>query len=376
LDVNGDVQWQKTYGGSGDDKANSLIATADGGYAVTGQTSSFGAGVADVWVLKLDANGNVAWQKTYGGSGDDEAISLVAIADDGFAVAGWTTSFSAGHDADAWVLKLDASGTVLWQKTYGGDNYDVARSLVASDDGGFAVAGWTASFGLPFNAAWLLKLDAGGTIQWQKTYAGGNGDAAASLVAPPGGGYALAGDTDSFGVDGDAWVLKLDAGGGIGASCGLIGASNATVTTSTATVLSTTAAPATPSVTVGASSAVPVDSSATTAQQCVSSSTVHVAGLQAGYRDTGHGYRVGARLDVQDQDGQPVEGSTVAVGVRLPDGSVRRLAATTDVQGQAHVSLLSQQTGAYRFCVARITKAGYTYDPSQNARTCDRVTVP
>ncbi|HHT9118139.1 MAG TPA: hypothetical protein ACFYD1_05875, partial [Candidatus Hypogeohydataceae bacterium YC38] len=111
--------WAAIYGGANEERAYSIQQTSNGGYIVAGWTRSFGAGEADAWVLKLKADGTVEWQKTYGGVKDDMAYSIQQTSDGGYIVAGGTKSFGAG-EADAWVLKLRADGTVEWQKTCGG----------------------------------------------------------------------------------------------------------------------------------------------------------------------------------------------------------------------------------------------------------------
>ncbi|MDE2180364.1 MAG: hypothetical protein KGJ40_05895, partial [candidate division NC10 bacterium] len=205
----------KTYGGANDDWIGSIRQTTDGGYIVAGYTTSFGAGNADAWVLKLDATGAVQWQKTYGGVGYDEATSIQQTTDGGYIVAGYTNSFGAGYQ-DAWVLKLDSTGTVVWQQTYGGTDYDYATSIQQTTDGGYIVAGRTRSFGgAGFDDAWILKLNSTGTVEWQKTYGGTGGDEATSIQQTTDGGYIVAGST-SFGAgNADAWVLKLDAVGAV-----------------------------------------------------------------------------------------------------------------------------------------------------------------
>jgi predicted secreted protein len=210
--------WARTYGGSDTDGALSIQQTTDRGYVVAGYSGSFGAGGNndwDVWILKLDANGEMLWQKTYGGDGDDITASIQQTADGGYVTAGYTTSFGAG-DFDAWVLKLDASGEIQWQKTYGGSSNDFARSIQQTADGGYIVAGFTYSFGAGEDDVWVLKLDASGEIQWQKTYGGSNGEEAYSIQQTADGGYVVAGGTTSFGAGGlDVWVLKLNAKGEI-----------------------------------------------------------------------------------------------------------------------------------------------------------------
>ncbi|MHA2635190.1 MAG: InlB B-repeat-containing protein [bacterium JZ-2024 1] len=155
--------WARTYGWADGDWAGFIQQTSDGGYIVAGDTYSFGAGSRDIWVLKLDANGNVLWQKTYGGANWDGADSIQQTSDGGYIVAGSTYSFGAGY-RDIWVLKLDANGNVLWQKTYGGGNWDRAYSIQQTSDGGYIVAGDTYSFGAGSSDIWVLKLDANGNI--------------------------------------------------------------------------------------------------------------------------------------------------------------------------------------------------------------------
>ena len=215
LNSDGTVAWQKTYGGASSDGASSIRQTSDGGYIVAGGTNSFGAGEGDIWVLKLNSDGTVAWQKTYGGAGDDLAFSIQQTSDGGYIVAGRTYSFGAG-ERDFWVLKLNSDGTVAWQKTYGGGVIDEATSIQQTSDGGYIVAGYTSSFGAGGDDIWVLKLDGDGNVAWQKTYGGGSDDEAHSIQQTNDGGYVVAGRTSSFGAGGDdIWVLKLDGDGNV-----------------------------------------------------------------------------------------------------------------------------------------------------------------
>jgi uncharacterized delta-60 repeat protein len=216
LNGRGDVVWQKTYGGRYDDYSSSIQQTSDGGYIVAGYTNSFGAGYYDVWVLKLNGRGDVVWQKTYGGDGDDRAHSIQQTSDGGYIVAGYTDFWGAGRRLDFWVLKLNGRGDVVWQKTYGGEDDDEAYSIQQTSDGGYIVAGYTQAFGAGLDDFWVLKLDSSGHIQWQKTYGGEDDDEAYSIQQTSDGGYIVAGRTKSFGAGGmDFWVLKLDASGDV-----------------------------------------------------------------------------------------------------------------------------------------------------------------
>ncbi|MGR3177185.1 MAG: hypothetical protein ACUZ8E_03905 [Candidatus Anammoxibacter sp.] len=254
LDSGGDILWQKTYGGSNDDEATSIQQTSDGGYIVAGSTDSFGAGLSDIWVFKLDSNGNIQWQKTYGGTNHDEPFFLQQTSDDGYIVSGETRSFGAGGE-DVWVLKLNSSGNVQWQKTYGGVGGEGGMTCQATD-GGYIVAGSTESFGAGNEDAWVLKLDSNGNVQWQKVYVGV--DEAENIQQTSDGGYIVTGSTESFGAGGaDFWVLKLKSDGTIDSSCDFIQDttvsgidSNATVTNTNATVSNTNVTPQNTSATV------------------------------------------------------------------------------------------------------------------------------
>jgi hypothetical protein len=210
LDANGNLQWTKTIRGGG---GSSLIQTADGGYAIAGDTYSFGAGLLDVYVVKLDANGNLQWTKTIGGKKEDIGFSLVQTADGGYAIAGFTQSFGAGK-WDVYVVKLDANGNLQWTKTIGGPKDDQGFSLIQTSDGGYAVAGFTKSFGAGEADVYVVKLDANGNLQWTKTIGGEYFDGGSSLIQTADGGYAIAGATQSFGAGLlDVYVVKLDAHG-------------------------------------------------------------------------------------------------------------------------------------------------------------------
>ncbi len=215
LDANGNIQWQKTYGEDNNDAPYSIQQTSDGGYIVAGKTYSFGAGISDYWILKLDADGNVQWQRTYGGTSAEYVSSIQQTSDGGFIVVGDTLSFGAG-DYDWWILKLYDNGSIQWQKTYGGENYESPNSVQQTSDGGFIVAGRTESFGAGDSDSWILKLDANGNVEWQKAYGGQNYESALSIQQTSDNGYIVIGITNSFGAGGnDYWILKLDANGNI-----------------------------------------------------------------------------------------------------------------------------------------------------------------
>jgi len=239
-DANGNVQWAKTYGGTDYDWAYSVQQTSDGGYIVAGETRSFGAG--DIFLIKTDANGNVIWTKTYGGT---SASSVHQTSDGGYIVAGGTSSFGAGG-SDIFLIKTDANGNVQWAKTYGGTSDDYAHSVQQTSDGGYIVAGRTFSFGVINGDIFLIKTDANGNVIWAKTYGGTYWDDASSVQQTSDGGYIVAGYIDSFGAGGDNFFLiKTDANGNIG-SCGIVRNASPTVNTVSPTV--TTPSPSVSSV--------------------------------------------------------------------------------------------------------------------------------
>lgn len=232
-DSAGNVVWERVFGGGFDDRAYDLHLTSDGGYVLAGRIVA--AGGANSRVMKLDSTGTVTWQRFLISPGQNEALAVQPADDGGYVISGPTIAFGAGN-GDAWVVKLDASGTVLWQKTYGGAAYDTASDLRATGDGGFVVAGNTRSFGAGQDDIWLLKLSATGSILWQRTFGGAAAERAYSVRATSDGGLIVAGETQSFGAGNvDVWLLRLGPTGGIG-ECAAVGDSNAAVAESNSTI--------------------------------------------------------------------------------------------------------------------------------------------
>jgi len=224
-----DIEGRWAYGGDDDDRACSVQQTSDGGYILTGNTLSFGAGREDIWVLKLSLGGNIEWQRTYGGVDDDIACSVQQTSDGGYILAGNTLSFGAGRE-DIWVLKLSQGGDIEWQRTYGGDNDDRACSVQQTSDGGYIIGSNTQSFDTGEVFFLILKLTNSGDIEWQKILGAGLGEKANTVKHSSDGGYIVAGSISSFGAGGsDFWVLKLLQDGNIDLPCRFIKNSNAQV---------------------------------------------------------------------------------------------------------------------------------------------------
>jgi hypothetical protein len=218
-DALGNVEWSKTYGNPAEnvEEARSLVATSDGGYALAGSMSVWSEGEfypdgSDFWLVKTDSFGNMLWNQTYGGEGTvnmEEARSLVVAPDGGYALAG-----SAGPlrgFIDFWLVKTDSFGNMLWNQTYGGEDRDWACALVLASDGGYVMAGVT-KFDPPSDDGLLVKTDALGNMLWSKRYGGVASDGALSLVATSDGGYAFAGSSQLTGST-DFWLVKTDANG-------------------------------------------------------------------------------------------------------------------------------------------------------------------
>ena len=257
------IQWQKCLGGTGDDLAYSIQQTSDGGYIVAGSSSSNNGDITghhdygivvdrngishyvtglDYWVVKLSSSGTIEWQKCLGGRGYDEAYSIRQTRDGGYIVAGETNStdgdVTGTHPGrlDYWVVKLNNTGSIEWQKTLGGIEDEEARSIQQTNDGGFIVAGWADSndgdvsgnhVGTP--DYWVVKLSSTGTIEWQKCLGGNGGDQPYDIQQTSDSGYIVAGATNSSDGDVigyhplpngsnakvDAWIVKLNSSGNI-----------------------------------------------------------------------------------------------------------------------------------------------------------------
>jgi Secretion system C-terminal sorting domain len=234
MDDTGGVQWQKSYGGTGTDQCSWIEQTTDGGYIVCGTSNSLDGQVTgkhignDWWVVKLDDTGGIQWQKCLGGDNEDDALFIQQTTDGGYIAAGMTGSSNgditnALGGYDYWVVKLSSTGSIQWQKTLGGGSNDIAYAVRQAKDGGYMVAGGSSSSGGMVGGShggfdyWLVKLDDTGGIKWQKCYGGSSNEFALSLQQTADGGYVAAGYSVSS--DGDVtvnhgnqdyWVLKVN----------------------------------------------------------------------------------------------------------------------------------------------------------------------
>ncbi len=251
----------KTFGGSDRDGANSIIQTSDGGYVVAGYTKSKGAGDRDWHIIKLNSTGNQVWDKTFGGSHDDYANSIIQTSDGGYVVVGIKTlSNGSSWYNSSWIIKLNSSGNQVWDKIFrsstfwslGGNVYtysvvqtsdsgyvlgvnrnliklnsngnkvwdkpfhrsrlDTASSIIQTSDGRYVVAGYTLT-GNSYNV-YIANLSSSGRLRWHRNFGGSNDDGADSIIQTSDGGYVVAGYTKSKGAgDSDAWIIKLNSNG-------------------------------------------------------------------------------------------------------------------------------------------------------------------
>ena len=171
IDEQGEAQWTRSHGGPEYEYVHSIAATRDGGYIVFSYTMSYGAGSRDFYLMKVNQSGDSLWAHTYGGADFDLGSSVQQTADGGYILCGSTNSFQ-DPDGDVYLVRTDASGDTLWTRSYGEAGYDHGYHVLVTKDGGFLVAGLTESLGEAFNNGLLIKTDAHGVVQWTAVYGG------------------------------------------------------------------------------------------------------------------------------------------------------------------------------------------------------------
>lgn len=213
LNKDGEKVWEDSFGGRGADGGNDVLGTSDGGYISVGYTNAYGSGKNDVWIIKTDFNGEKQWSRVYGGKLDDYGWGVTESDDGGYVIAGETFSFGSGQ-SDIYLLKIDSNGNMKWNTTFGGLAEDVAYSVVNSNDGGFIVAAQTKSYGKGGSDGMIVKFDSKGIKQWNRLFGGKGLDYLKSITVDSLKGYILAGGSRSFN-DGDnqGWVLSVNNDG-------------------------------------------------------------------------------------------------------------------------------------------------------------------
>ncbi len=212
----GDILWTKQYGGVKPEYPNSMVATDDGGFLICGYTASYGAGSNDAWIVKLNSSGDMVWNKTYGGPGNDEGKEIIRASDGNYVFVG-RSNYSGGANYDGFLKKIDPAGNEIWTKYYGGSAYETLRSLKQCSDGGFIAIGQTFTYG---NGSpgdiYLVRTTPGGDMTWYKTYGGAMEDDGNFVLANNDGSFTFTSETTSFGAgDFDVQATKVDASGNI-----------------------------------------------------------------------------------------------------------------------------------------------------------------
>lgn len=238
------LEWSKTYGGSQDDRGNEIIQTQDGGYAIIGYSTSNNEDVSenqgslDYWVAKLDISGTITWQKSFGYSGADTGTTIIQTNDGGYLISGVldvTASEGEGNlrniqarhaGGDYWAIKLNPSGELQWSRYFGGNFTDTPYGIVQTEDNGFIMVGSSDSSDVDINSNkgtydfWVVKITNTGTLLWEKNFGGTEIDEARSITPTNDGNYIIAGDTRSNNTDvsanngaADLWLVKITPNG-------------------------------------------------------------------------------------------------------------------------------------------------------------------
>lgn len=212
----GDEEWTRTYGGIQDDIGRSVQQTSDGGYILAGSTISSGAGSYDVLLVKADTNGDEEWSETFGGPSLEQGFSVKQTNDGGYVVAAITESYGSGGE-DIWLIKTDINGVEEWNNTFGGAGVDQCNAVQQTGDGGYILTGSIYLSDVDIYKIMLLKTNAQGFEEWQKTFGGSdNGnDIGYAVEQSSDGGYVVFGHSDSYSEAGaiDALLIKTDANG-------------------------------------------------------------------------------------------------------------------------------------------------------------------
>ncbi|MFN6037466.1 MAG: hypothetical protein ACK452_03280, partial [Bacteroidota bacterium] len=214
-DINGDTIWTKSFGGNFSEYPNMILETTGGNFLILGYTKSFGAGNNDIYLIKIDINGNILWTKSYGDIGDDEGKDIIATTDGNYIITGRSNS-PGNLNYDAFLKKIDPNGNILWENNYGGNQYETSRSVKECIGGGYIIAGQTNSYGSGNGDVFLVRTDANGNFQWSKTFGGSNIDDGNAVIENTDSSIIIAAETNSYGSGNmDVWVIKTDKNGNV-----------------------------------------------------------------------------------------------------------------------------------------------------------------
>jgi len=207
-DAQGDTIWTKSYGGNMDDRGYGALCVK-GGYLVVGATKSFSDGDWDVYILKIDDEGNLIGQDVYGGGGDDYGLYITEVSTGGYVVTGYTTSLGSGN-RDFYIIKIDDEVNLLWERAYGGNEMETAYRIKETSNGGFLVVGYTSSFGSGLDDVCLVRLNSEGYMLWREVIGGTHFDSGYDVITTSDGSILVVGSTESYGAGGeDVYLIKL-----------------------------------------------------------------------------------------------------------------------------------------------------------------------
>lgn len=218
-DPDGNVEWEQTFGGNHIDQASSVKQTSDGGYIIAARTWSFGSGESDAWVIKTDSTGNLIWEQIFGGTNFDDAYSIQQTEDGGFVFTGTTYPVNS-YKSNAWLVKLDQEGNLVWEQTYGGEDApDNGAKVQGTSDGGFIIFGRTHTFGAGSFDLWLIKTDEYGNMIWDRTFGDENQSTFLDGQQTSDSGYILLGVTylgaGEYNIDSQYDLIKTDPDGNV-----------------------------------------------------------------------------------------------------------------------------------------------------------------
>lgn len=210
---NSNVIWESTIGGISSDGGKDIIQLIDGSFVISGYTWSSGNGCSDMMLVKVNQSGELIWSKTFGGNGWEYAYSVIELAQGGFVLAGYTTSEGEGKK-DFYVVKTDAEGNEIWAKTFGGSKQDIAKDIIETKDGNLLLVGYTESFNSAENNFYVLKLDQEGNEIWSKTFGGSEAEMGRKVIENHNNEYLFLGSTGSYGAGNrDIYLICTDEAG-------------------------------------------------------------------------------------------------------------------------------------------------------------------
>ncbi len=211
ITTEGEVVWQKTYGGSSNEELNHILPVENSGYFLVGFTASFGAGARDIYLVRIDENGNELWNKTYGGLSEEGGNEIISTPDGNFMLFGFTQSYGAG-DRDFYLVKINSQGDTIWTKTYGSPNYEESQEITKVKNGGYVLCGHSIAFD-PNHDMYAVKINEDGGVIWSNPYGGNSHDGGEGTLQDNAGNFLILGSSNSFGNGEQTYLVKTNTYG-------------------------------------------------------------------------------------------------------------------------------------------------------------------